>query len=869
MLHPTRSNRPLAVLLTAVGAGAAPALAQDLVIDEVDGSALSVDAQLLAVTGTAQVTIENAGSAAAGAGAVVLLFEDLDGDCGYTAGVDRDLGSAVAAGLGAGSAATIAVDVAGSIQFRGSLIYGFVDATDVVPETNETNNIGSTGLGCSVGTMPGQIDATLQWSWTSSAVEPAALNVMMVPAVIDLNGDAVPEVVFGSTASNGGGTVEIGFLRALDGATGAELFTVDDPMLRVNTASSVAAGDIDGDGRPEIIACDATGRRLIAFEDDGTFKWRTVDLEPINWGAPSIADLDGDGSPEVVVGRQVVDATGALLWTGTGGSGSQSSTGPLSIVSDVDSDGSPDVVTGNTVYDASGVITHQGSFPDAAVAVANFDADVDAEIVTVTGGTVRLLDLDGAGAMVQLWSTPIPGGGTGGPPTVADFDGDGLPEIGVAGAVRYAVFEDDGSLKWQATTQDGSSNRTGSSVFDFNGDGLAEVVYRDELNLRIYSGVDGTQLFETPMSSCTWYEYVQVVDVDADGQAEIVAVANRNCNFGPEQGVFVFRATNDDWVPTRPVWNQHSYHITNVENDGTIPANEPINWLTPSGAPYNNFRQNVLNPLNPGAAPDVTASFLRFRLTSTTALARIGNAGDAPAPAGLPVAFYDGDPAGGGALIGSAATSVALAPGEFEDVEVALSAFPAGQLWVAADDDGTGASTVPECDEGNNVHSADVSPFFPYCPGLGCPCGNDAASGPEGCLNSTGMGGLLAVSGSSSVTADDLVLTLFQLPANEFGAVYLGADPALCVALGDGLRGVAPGLPMSYFPLTVGNSGASGTITSGPGLAAEALATYGGVAMIAAGTTWHFQGIYRDSLQASPCGTGFNLTNAVGVNFAP
>ena len=39
---------------------------------------------------------------------------------------------------------------------------------------------------------------------------------------------------------------------------------------------------------------------------------------------------------------------------------------------------------------------------------------------------------------------------------------DGEVEIGVAGARRYAVFETDGSLKWEAITQDVSSNVTGS-----------------------------------------------------------------------------------------------------------------------------------------------------------------------------------------------------------------------------------------------------------------------------------------------------------------------------------------------------------------------------------------------------------------------
>jgi hypothetical protein len=68
-----------------------------------------------------------------------------------------------------------------------------------------------------------------------------------------------------------------------------------------------------------------------------------------------------------------------------------------------------------------------------------------------------------------LWRVPIESG-SGGPPTVADFDGDGAPEIGVAGGTSYAVYDGDGTVQWSRPTQDISSAITGSSVFDFNGD---------------------------------------------------------------------------------------------------------------------------------------------------------------------------------------------------------------------------------------------------------------------------------------------------------------------------------------------------------------------------------------------------------------
>jgi hypothetical protein len=266
----------------------------------------------------------------------------------------------------------------------------------------------------------------------------------------------------------------------------------------------------------------------------------------------------------------------------------------LSLVSDVNLDGSPDVVAGNTVYRADGTIQAQATPPDGYTAVGNFDADTEAEIVLVANGNVYLFNHD----MTLKWGpVAIPGGGIGGPPTIADFDGDGQAEIGLAGATQYAVFDANGTVKWQKDIQDGSSGVTGSSAFDFDSDGLAEVIYGDQYNLYVLKGSDGSVLFETPKSSCTWYEYPLVADVDSDSHAEILGVANNNCGFGAARGVYLWG--DPTWVDTRDVWNQHTYHITNVGQDGSIPINEPVNWLT-SG--LNNFR---LNAYLPGEGPSI------------------------------------------------------------------------------------------------------------------------------------------------------------------------------------------------------------------------------------------------------------------------
>jgi hypothetical protein len=688
-----------------LGLAPVPAVAApDLVVRQVDISGLVYACATNVAAGTVRATVENAGDTSTGSGFRVRFFEDRNGNGTYD-GADLAFGEAILPPLAAGGQVVASLVASAAVTFSGDLVHAFADSRNTIAESNETNNLANSGGGCGFAPGAGSFNPVVEWVWNASAIQSDALNVFMTPAVIDLNGDAVPDIVFGSTASTSGGYVEAGLLRALNGSNGAELFSVTDPALALNVAASIAVGDIDNDGLPEILAVDASAEHLLCFENDGTYKWTSDLLELTYWGAPAIADLDQDGTPEIILGRQALNNDGTIRWTGTGGRGTTLDDSPLALVSDVDADGTPNVVAGNTVYGPNGAILYQNlALPDGLNAVANFDLDPAAEIVLVGGGSLWLLEHDCS----VIWGPiEIPGGG-GGPPTVADYDGDGLPEIGVASLNAYTVFEGDGTIKWTSPTQD-NSYVTGSSVFDFEGDGSAEVVYRDELFLRVYRGGDGTVLYQVPMSSCTWHEYPVVADVDADGNAEIVVVANNNCGLGAERGIYVIGDAGDSWVSTRRIWNEHTYHITNVNDDGTIPQFEQGNWLSPPGQPYNNFRQNVLPGVEPLAAPNLTASGIQVDLTHCPGylglVARVGNGGSNVAAAPVSVAFYDGDPSGGGALLGVASTSVNLFPGHYEDVTFLAppSLTGAHTICVAADDNGAGAGSVNECLETDNL----------------------------------------------------------------------------------------------------------------------------------------------------------------------
>ncbi len=673
----------------------------DLVVQSVNVASIVFNGQTLEATGGVSAEIENNGLGSADGTFIIAFFEDINGNKTYEAGSDNLLGSAVQDGLVPSASAVVSAPISGTLLFQANLIYAFVDAENSVLEANENNNVNYNAGICEFVPSTAPFSPVLEWQWTGSTTLPTSNQVYMAPVVADISADGIPDIVFASFSGNN--TTTDGHLRVIKGQGGAELFTITNSAYDLRGMGSIAAGDIDLDGRYEIIAVDESGSRLIVFEHDGTFKWRSPSIAGgIQAGGAAIADLDGDGTPEIVIGSTVLNNDSSVRWVGSGGRG-DNGIGPLSLVVDLDLDGIPEVVGGNTAYRANGsVYWNTTTLTDGFNAIGNFDSDPFPEIVLVDAGKVYLLENNGA---IKWGPVALPGGGSGGAPTVADMDNDGQPEIGVAGASRYTVFETNGSVKWSKVTQDASSHVTGSTVFDFEGDGSVEVVYRDEKNLRIYRGNDGTVLWQTLNSSGTAYELPVVVDVDADGNAEIVMSSNFVLD-NSTTGIQVYGDAADQWVSTRQVWNQHTYHITNVNDDGTIPTDEVNNWDV-----YNNYRLNALTAGCAYAKPDLTASYVRKAVNATSIVltARIGNGGGILAGANVPVAFYNGDPASGGILLGTARTSVSLQPGTFEDVTLTL---PGGTLaspvWVVADDNGTGHGLHTELSESNNKYNSHV-----------------------------------------------------------------------------------------------------------------------------------------------------------------
>jgi hypothetical protein len=156
-----------------------------------------------------------------------------------------------------------------------------------------------------------------------------------------------------------------------------------------------------------------------------------------------------------------------------------------------------------------------------------------------------------------------------------------------------------------------------------------------------------------------------------------------------------------------------------------------------------------------------------------------------------------------------------------------------------------------------------ADPGSAYCYGSACPCGNDDPL--AGCANTTGFGGRLAASGSTSVAADDIEIFAFQIPANHNGRFYMSQITAQ-VPFGDGfVCAGGGGYPSFRFPLAT--SGPAGAFMTPEHLIAFCNTHFVASGHIAPGATWHFQVWYRDP--SGPCGSNFNTTNSTSVVFEP
>ena len=317
----------------------------------------------------------------------------------------------------------------------------------------------------------------------------------------DFNGDGLPDFVTIIHL----GTPSLTYLGVV--LNGPSL-SFASPMLTpvtFGTGDLILVGDINNDGKDDVILVHPSSMEVFVSMGDGTF----AAPQSVSTGIPTAIaaafwDVNHDHTLDVViVDGQATQAT-YLLGNGKGSFGPpQTETFPaqisLGVLADLDADGNLDLVTNTTLYPGDGKggflagIPFQsadrqnaGAIYSDSVAVGDLNGDGKLDVVTANGNwnTVSIFLNQGGRKLVQsgtsLWS--------GNNPTalaVADVNWDGKADLVVTNAAEsdLSVFLGKGDGTFLAPSKEfaiGGSPFTRPVLADFSGDGDLDVVLSDE-----------------------------------------------------------------------------------------------------------------------------------------------------------------------------------------------------------------------------------------------------------------------------------------------------------------------------------------------------------------------------------------------------
>ena len=435
-----------------------------------------------------------------------------------------------------------------------------------------------------------------KWRWSSSEFMPEFDQVMSTPVVGQLNDDNndgkidekdVADIVI-TTYSNKL-YINPGIVRALDGRNGSELWSYSEGPIFTDPRNSIALGDVDGDGIVDLVVNDHTSNTIDIISNRGELK-KSLEKETKLLGAVSISDIDNDGSIEIIIGRNVFNYETGYLFSTNFGAGS--------IAFDSNDDGTQEVFSGGGLYTNNGSLLWQHGEPGQVwfSSVADFDNDSKPDILitapsneaTPEVGFISLLDNYG-NVIWKKTDLSNPGGGV---QSVGNFFSKSELGILTAGYKSVQMLNSLGDIVWETAHDDSLSGRIGVSSFDFNSDGLEEVVTMDHFKVRVLDGKTGDVLASAPNSTGTLWEYPIVVDLEGDNDAELIVVSNNSdTRYEINNGVTVYGAADNTkpWKNATRIWNQHSYHQTNINQDGTVPTVELPSWLN-----NNTYRSSTL-----------------------------------------------------------------------------------------------------------------------------------------------------------------------------------------------------------------------------------------------------------------------------------
>ena len=339
------------------------------------------------------------------------------------------------------------------------------------------------------------------WDIEMKKMSSVPVHYLSTPFAGDLDGDGRIEVV-------APGVNNIGHMSNTIHVFDDSLKLIRTVLLESNTpqygTTNLLIADVDNDGYGEFVV-GTEDKTLLCYSHTGVKKWGpSQPYNAINGDhSPSliIADVNGDGHAEILAVDKIYDAaTGNLLVTLPPGGRGYSAGGPMSympVFADVDNDGVQEVVAGNTVYKIT--INHR--------------TDASQNSATIL--------------------SQMPGSFPDGFTSVADIDGDGDLDVIVTGGTvnsRAVMYVWDGATAEQIgdlITVSSSNNRISRTfVGDITGTGRPDIAFTYTHRIVAYSYDDDADVFvnvfSEPTTDASGATTMSMFDFNHDGEVELV-----------------------------------------------------------------------------------------------------------------------------------------------------------------------------------------------------------------------------------------------------------------------------------------------------------------------------------------------------------
>jgi len=325
------------------------------------------------------------------------------------------------------------------------------------------------------------------------------------PAVADLNGDGILEIIFSETASSS--HFPNGKIHVLESDGG---YLEGWPVVLNGTIlqeCSVSIGDIDGDGMLEVMSgtggtfspggcdnpsCYINYNRIYALNSDGSIVkgWPIEMSSGFNpRSTPVLVDLDGNNDLEIVFGgilAQVPHDEGIVQTFHHDGTEVEEFSfvndvwNWAIVAGDVNNDGEIEIFTHGYKIDESGKPMPDWQTQQEVIsylALADVDGDQRAEIIYGNiFGEVYVVDYNGI--PLEGWPvSTVPGDIVDGNPIVGDIDGDGDVEIliGSHKSTKIYSWHHDGSIVKGFPKETGTNNKN-LMLDDLNNDGNLDLI---------------------------------------------------------------------------------------------------------------------------------------------------------------------------------------------------------------------------------------------------------------------------------------------------------------------------------------------------------------------------------------------------------